>query len=214
MGGAAGAGVAADTDLGSGNAPDGPAATAFASVTTGAPFVAATEALLLAGVLATASSAFAAAGERAVLELDGVGDWVDLVDAGVGTSDAFWGDAAFAVAGGGCNTPSVSGAALPGVMLSRVTVGNTLAGAVPDFADVAAAYGLLFAEIVGALGTAGSAFAMDAECTALEPDDGGDWVALADDCGGSGDFMFNSGRFEGVDMLMSATMSFRTKANP
>lgn len=210
MGGAAGAGVAADTDLGSGNAPDGPAATAFASVTTGAPFVAATEALLLAAVLATAGSAFAAAGERAVLELDGVGD---LVDAGVGTSDAVWGDAAFAVGGGGWNTPSVSGAALPGVMLSRVTVGNTL-GAVPDFADVAAAYGLLFAEIVGALGTAGSAFAMDAECTALEPDDGGDWVALADDCGGSGDFMFNSGRFEGVDMLMSATMSFRTKANP
>ena len=114
----------------------------------------------------TAASAFAVA-ERAALEPDDPGG---AVEAAAVAKDAFAGDAAFPFVGVGCNTPSVSGGALAGAMVSLVTVGNTAGGAEAGFAD---------------------------------------------DCvGGSLDFEFGSWRFDGAEMLMSATMSFRTSANP
>ena len=169
MGGAADAGVAADTAFTSVIAPTGVAASAFASVTTGAPFAVAAEAPPVAdgvGVLATAGSAFAVTAVCTGLEPEG--GWA-TEDAAAVAGGAFAVDAGFAFEGGGWTTPSLSGDVLAGGIVSLVTVGNTGGGAAPDFAD---------------------------------------------DCGGSVDFAFGSGRFEGVEMLMSATMSFRTSAKP
>lgn len=103
MGGAADAGVAADTAFTSVIAPAGVAASAFASVTTAAPFAFAAEAPPLAdgvGVLATAGSAFAVTAVRTALEPDAAGDWAREGAAAVAGA-AFAVDAVFAFEGGG-----------------------------------------------------------------------------------------------------------------